>query len=63
MRCKIEGCNHTKSVRMWHTGGTCWDLWQICPCCANELGEMESIEFEYVNAHRCMNIIKVELLN
>ena len=41
---------------------TCWDLWQICICCANELIDMKVIDFKIiVNATRCYNEIKNEL--
>ena len=62
MQCLIVGCYHPKSNRMRHMGGTCWDKWQICPCCASVLNEMGSIEYKSTNNPRgCTNAIKKEL--
>ena len=61
MQCLITNCNHDKSRRMRMTNRTCWDLWQICPCCATVLVEMNVIKYKTQNPKRCINMITKEL--
>lgn len=62
MMCLTIGCLHGKSNRMRHMGGTCWDLWQVCPCCASVLVEFGAIKYElHKRLTGCVRAIKNEL--
>ena len=65
MRCLISNCLHNSSPKS-QPNGTCWALWQICPCCAMELIHMQSIQYPAsikppVLMERCKRFIKQEL--
>ncbi len=62
MKCLITNCNHSKSNRMKHRNDTCWDEWQICPCCTIILTEFGIITYrKFFNHVRCTNSIAREL--
>ena len=62
MKCLISNCNHNKSNRMRHMQNTCWNLWQICSCCAKILNELQVIQYPNTNNNTgCKNAIAKEL--